>query len=544
MSTATRTRWVSYAAMLLAGATACGGKKSADDADDSQAGQSGSPGSGGASASGGTSGGSGGAAGGQGGTSGSATGGSSAGGTGGTTGGSGGTLGGAAGAGGSGGNMAGTAGMGGVGGSSGGAGPAPGFTEGAELAPGVSVVGDPKLAVNRAGVALVAWPGYVDTRVGIWTIRYDPATKSWGEPFAIHTDSTYDAELDDLALDELGNAYVAWKQGFIFVTRYDASGAAWADGVQIEQHSAGGIGDARLAAGPSGTASILWPESDGSRTSQRHRLYDPKSDEWSYWEAIDDRDYRDSGTGALAVDPLGNALAAWQQSGDSGVKGGLLLSNRFDAQSSSWDTAEVLVPETGVTSPFAMAVAADRDGNFFLVWEQAPTDLGGDTEVWARRYAAGGGWDDAVRLEDQVTFATTEPHVALDDDGNAMVVWTADDHLWGTRYDVAAGSWSEATQIDDTAGWVAKWASVAVDPDGNALAVSSQWPTKDITLDVDAVASRYDAATGTWGPGGLLEHHDDSAFAPSVGIDGQGKGFVVWYREKAGDLWLSTYEPG
>jgi hypothetical protein len=391
---------------------------------------------------------------------------------------------------------------------------------------------------------LVAWTGYLPPHLGIWTIRYDPETESWGEPLAIHTDDRYDAELHDIALDELGNAYIAWEQGFIFVTRYDAAAGAWADAVQIEDNDdGGGVADPRIAAGPDGTASLLWPESDGSRTSLRNRRYDPESDEWSYWEAIDERDYDDSGTAALAIDPLGNALAVWQQSGDSGVDGGLLVANRFDAETGSWGTPEVLLPETGETSPYYMHVGADEAGNFLLVWEQIPTDLSGDDEVWARRYAASSGWEEPVRLEDRIAFATAEPHLALEASGDAMVVWTADDHLWGARYDAGDAAWSEPTQIDDTLGWVAQWSAVAIDPDGNALAVSAQWPTQDIDVDLDAVASRYDAATGEWGPGGLLEHHDDSACAPVVGMDGRGKGYVVWRREKTQDLWLSTYEP-
>jgi hypothetical protein len=412
------------------------------------------------------------------------------------------------------------------------------------LAAGITVADDPMLAVNRAGVALVAWPGSDATHRALWTIRYDPTTEAWGEPVALRTDEDFAAELHDLALDEAGNAYVAWKQGFIFVTRYDAATDTWADAVQIENHDTASVGEPRVAAGPDGTASIVWTESDGSRTSLRNRRYDPAEDEWSYWEAIDERDYNGSGLGGLAVDSHGNALAAWQQSGDSGVSGGMLVANRFDAESGTWGGVEVLVPQTGESSPFYELIKADPSDNFFLVWEQLSTELSGDSEVWARRYTADGGWQDAVKLEDQVAFATTEPDLALDDHGNAMVVWTADDHLWGTRYDAADDAWSTPTKIDDTAGWVAKWSSVAMDSAGNALAVSSQWPTQDINLYVDAVASRYDAATKTWGPGGLLEHHPYDAYAPLVGLDGQGKGFVVWWQETESKLWVSVYEPG
>jgi hypothetical protein len=540
MSMRALVRWSAPAVFGLACVAACGGDK----ADGGASRTAGTSGAGGDSGSGGA-GGLGGSNGGRGGSSGSAAGGVSPGGTGGA----GGATGGASGTGASMGGDSGAAGNAGESGAAGssGTGGAPmiavGFTQGAPLAPGVHISGEPKLAVNRAGDALVAWPGSTGTRIGIWTLRYDPTTRAWGEPFALNVDETYDAELHDIALDEEGNAYVAWKQGFIFVTRYDSSTSGWTDAVQIEEHDDGAVGDPRVAAGPNGTAAIVWPESDGSRTSLRHRRYDPANDEWSYWEAIDDRDYRHSNTGALAIDASGNALAAFQQVGESGVDGGPLLVNRFDAGAGTWGTAEVIDPETGLTSPFGMQVAADRDGNFLLVWAKVPTELSGDHQLWARRYVASSGWEDAIKLEDQDAFTTTEPHLALDDGGNAMVVWTSDDHLWGTRYDAGAGTWSEPTKIDDTGGWVAKWADVAMDAAGNAVTVSSQWPVPDINVDLDAMASRYDVATGTWGPSALLELHDQSAHAPAVGMDGPGRGFVVWFRETRNELWFSIFEP-
>jgi hypothetical protein len=545
-------QWCTPAALMLACAVSCSGDNGDDDVEQPSAGTSGAAGEDGAGAVGGAGGtggagaGTAGAGGGVGGTDatdggeGGTSGASNAGAGGGEDGGAAGTT---SGSGGSSGSASGAAGAAGASGSAGAPMTPPGFTDGAVLAPGVHISGDPKLAVNRAGDALVAWPGSTGTRIGIWTLRFDPTTETWGEPIALNVDETYDAELHDLALDADGNAYVAWKQGFIFVTRYDAATAGWGDAVQIEEHDDGGIGDPRIAAGPGGIAAVVWPESDGSRTSLRTRRYDPVSDEWSYWEAIDDRDYRNSGTGAIALDASGNALAAFQQSGDSGVDGGPLLVNRFDAETGTWGTAEVIDAETGVTSPFGMQVAADPSGNFFLVWSKVTTELSGDDQIWARRYVASSGWQEATQLEHRDAFTTTEPHLALDDGGNALVVWTADDHLWGTRYDTGTSTWSEPVQIDDTAGWVAKWAGVAMDSAGNALAVSSQWPVPDINVDLDAVASRYDVTTGAWGPGGLLELHDYSAHAPAVGMDGLGRGFVVWFRETRAELWFSVFEP-
>ena len=469
-----RLAWTSVALVALSLATACGGDEGDDD-DDGGAGASGEAGTGGSGAARGGSGGS--AQGGKG-SGGSANGGSAGrGGSGGSDAGEGGNAdnGGSAGSRAGSGGAAGTVGVSGSAGSGGASGSGgapvtvePGFTEGVPLAEGVSALEDPKLVMNQAGEAVVAWVGYADGHQGIWTIRYDPTVGSWGEPEELQTDERYDAELDDLALDEAGNAYVVWTQGHIFVTRYAAESREWADAEQIEDHDEGSVDYPRIATGPEGTASLVWMESDGSRASIRNRRYDPETGEWSFWEPIDDADRFDSNQCVIAVDAGGNAVAVWVQRDDPGVVGNSVLTNEFDAEAGTWGEPVVLVPENGTIAHVSPVLTADPDGNFFLVWQQAPIDLLGDFQVWAIRRTASG-WDDAVALEDQETFASTEAHIAVNASGNAMVVWTADDHMWNAHYDADADGWSDPVRADDTAGWIAKWADIAMDAEGNAM---------------------------------------------------------------------------
>ena len=65
------------------------------------------------------------------------------------------------------------------------------------------------------------------------------------------------------------------------------------------------------------------------------------------------------------MDPSGNAVAVWEQFDGVTVS---VASNRYDAQSGSWGTAELI--ETGGGESAAPQVAIDGSGNAVAVWEQ------------------------------------------------------------------------------------------------------------------------------------------------------------------------------
>ena len=69
-------------------------------------------------------------------------------------------------------------------------------------------------------------------------------------------------------------------------------------------------------------------------------------------------------------------------------------------------------------------LAIDPMGNGLAVWLQYDRDSYPDgSAIWANRYRVSGGWGAAERIENPRD--SSEPALAMDPNGNALVVWEA-----------------------------------------------------------------------------------------------------------------------
>ena len=115
------------------------------------------------------------------------------------------------------------------------------------------------------------------------------------------------------------------------------------------------------------------------------------------------------------------------------------------------DTGHILSTAGDAASP---RVAMDGAGNALAVWSQT---TGGQGEIWASRYSASNGvWSAARRLSNAAALAGASlPDLALDQAGNAVVVWQQSDGRanywdgWMVQYSAATDAWSAAALLTD-----------------------------------------------------------------------------------------------
>jgi hypothetical protein len=186
----------------------------------------------------------------------------------------------------------------------------------------------------------------------------------------------------------------------------------------------------------------------------------------------------------------------------------------------AWGTAKLLEHGAGdATSP---QVAMDSQGNAIVVWEQ--TD-GTYDHVYTKRFSAGA-WGTVTSLGKD--YAVYDPQVAMDNHGNIVVVWSdwsgsmsGSQAIYAKRF--SAGAWGTATLIN-TAAWSSVHPQVAMDSYGNAIVVMEGI---DYTTGATHIyADRFTA--GAWGTAKLLEHGAGDATSPQVAMDSQGNAVVVW----------------
>ncbi|WP_029917469.1 hypothetical protein [Pelobacter seleniigenes] len=239
---------------------------------------------------------------------------------------------------------------------------------------------------------------------------------------------------------------------------------------------------------------------------------------------------------SIVMDSAGNAIVVWRQY-DGSVNS--LWSNRYDAATSSWGTAELI--EANSANTFSFKLAMDSSGNAMAVWLQydGPTSY----SLWANYYDRTAlSWGTAVEIEGY-NASWSAPKLAMDNDDNALVVWEEYDgfnySLRVSRYDAATASWgaievggSGVGEVDDL--------KIATDGAGNAIVLWRQIDGLGNTI----WSSRYNAGTLSWGSQDKVATDGGPVWDCQLAVDEAGNAIAVWvHKETTGDLlWVSHFD--
>jgi len=184
----------------------------------------------------------------------------------------------------------------------------------------------------------------------------------------------------------------------------------------------------------------------------------------------------------------------------------------------AWGVAERIADNAKVaTWP---QIALDNNGNAFVVWVQK---AGASTNIWANRFN-GAGWGTAEQIEAN-NGDVFWPQIAFDNSGNALVIWAQKDggymSIWASQFN--RSGWGAAERIEADNAGDALWPQIAFDNNGNALAV---WVQKN-GVRYNIQANRFDGAS--WGTAELIETDNvGDALWPQIAMDSNGNAFVVW----------------
>ena len=243
----------------------------------------------------------------------------------------------------------------------------------------------------------------------------------------------------------------------------------------------------------------------------------------------------------IASAPNGDAVAVWMQQSD-----GLyfhIWANRYSAAAHSWGTAELI--NSGVGDAWDPQIAMDPNGNALVVWQQdgdATASLRYD--LVANHYTAGTGWGVATLIETDDAGSAMSPQVAMDTQGNGLAVWLQGDgasasHIRSNRFSAGTGTWGTATLIEAATQGASATPQVSFDPSGNAMAVWSRYDG----INNLALANRYLAGTG-WSTAVIIG--SDTAFVAigqtQLASDGNGNALAVWVQ--GGKIQANRYTNG
>jgi hypothetical protein len=202
---------------------------------------------------------------------------------------------------------------------------------------------------------------------------------------------------------------------------------------------------------------------------------------------------------------------------------------------------DALGPEFRVNS-FTMgrqdnpAVAMDADGDFIVVWTSDGQD-GSDYGVFAQRFdAAGNPQGGEFQVNSFTTGVQNSPSVAMDADGDFVVAWESDGQdgsgrgILAQRFDAAGNPQGGEFQVNTfTAGGPIQ-PDIAMDADGDFVVAWTSWNPRSSSLGV--FAQRFDAVGNAVGVEFQVNSFTTGAqMGPAVAMDADGDFVVAWQSD-------------
>jgi len=401
---------------------------------------------------------------------------------------------------------------------------------------------NPQVAISPHGDAIAVWEQTDGTRYNIYANRYVPGT-GWGTGVLIETGSG-DAHNPQVAMDSTGNAWAVWEQtdGLrfnIYGNRYDERSGAWTGRILLEIDNSGAALTPQIAMAPDGDAIVVWSQSDILHYNIYSNRYIAKAGIWSGRSVLETDISGNAVAPQIAISPRGQAIVVWRFISDSPTGNHTVWANRF-VPGVGWGTAAYIGTQNdAITNP---QVAIDRSGDAIVVLKQY-------SRIYARRFTTSDGWGALTQLQTSID-PSFNPKIAMTLGGDAMAVWEESiqfvpSHpfnriLQARRFDVHSG-WGGIMTIKAVLPDQNFNPDVAVDHAGNAIVV---YNSNDLTGNIDA--SLYDTHADDWtsvilDSGSSLQTADVAQIASDV----HGDAIVVWEQENFVslnyDIWANTF---
>jgi hypothetical protein len=241
----------------------------------------------------------------------------------------------------------------------------------------------------------------------------------------------------------------------------------------------------------------------------------------------------------LVVTALGDAMVVWTQTNNNLSD---IYASRYALSNNQWRTfGAIEANDTG--SAKAPQVAIDRNGNVIVVWEHAnqPDEATARTDIYANRYIASGtnqGWVGERVIERINNGNANNPQIAMDTtSGNAVVTWLQTD---GARKDLRSNLFAFAETGSANGGWGAIPALVEKDDTSNVnqhqLSYKSAQPVVVWTQNNKVLLSRFSRTTGGWTDAELVGASENGSIPFSIALaeDLDANALVLWVQSVSG----------
>ncbi|MBU8545814.1 MULTISPECIES: beta strand repeat-containing protein, partial [Roseomonadaceae] len=406
----------------------------------------------------------------------------------------------------------------------------------------------PDVVLRENGDAVVVWTsnGQDGDNNGIFlAIPAEPIAVEVVAPVTI-TDiqvNTHTADAQSspaMAADADGNFVVAWQSSNqdgnlngIFAQRFDAAGVATGAEFQVNTYTTSNQSNAAVAMDADGNFVVTWDSSgqDGASTGVYGQRYNAAGVAQGSEFRVNTYTTNAQSLSSVAMDADGDFVVTWGSNGQDGSGYGI-YAQRYNAAGVAQGAEFQVNTFTDGTQGLA-EVAMDADGNFVVVWHSANNQDGSGTGVFAQRYnAAGVAQGSEFQVNTYTTGAQQSADVAMDADGNFVIVWQSSlqdgstDGVFAQRYNAAGVAQGGEFQVNISTEGAQNNAAVAMDADG-AFVIS--WAGVDDS-GTGVFAQRYTAdGVAVGGEFRLNSYTLSTQGAVAVALQADGDIIAAWH---------------
>jgi hypothetical protein len=248
---------------------------------------------------------------------------------------------------------------------------------------------------------------------------------------------------------------------------------------------------------------------------------------------------------AVSLDSGGDFVVVWgsQGSDSTDTEGYSIQGQRYNSAGVP-QGSQFQVNNYTTMNQFAPAVALDSDGDFVVTW--ASDGSSGDTSnssIQGQRYdSAGTPQGSQFQVNSYTTGGQTGAAVSMDSDGDFVVVWASEGSfgsdsssrsIQGQRYDAAGTSQGSQFQINSYTTNQQTGPAVALDSDGDFVVVwQSDGSSTSDTDNYSIQGQRYNSAGAAAGSQFQANSYTtNEQRLPDVSLDGDGDFIIVWQSD-------------
>jgi hypothetical protein len=401
------------------------------------------------------------------------------------------------------------------------------------------------MAMSTAGNFVVVWQSFDQDAAltyGIYAQRFDPNGNLIGSESPVNTFTPSVQRDPAAAMDAGGNFVIAWESDLqdgsgngVYAQRFDRSGNPLGLEFKVNTHTLNNQNDPSVAMDAVGNFVIAWESDlqDGSGNGVYAQRFDRSGNPLGLEFKVNTFTAGSQSNPAVAMDRQGNFVIVWQSFGQDEAASLGIYAQRFDAGGNPLGI-EFKVNTFVVGDQDTPDVAMNPEGRFLIVWESFGQDAALASGIYAQRFDADGNpAGGEFRVNTHTADSQDDPKVAMDGEGNFVVVWESNlqdgsvDGVYAQRFDRDGTPLGIEFRVNTHTPESQDTPDVVMDRDGNFIIA---WESTLQDGSVSGVyARRYDRDGN---PGGgefrINTVSDDDQGAPTLAMAPHGQWVIAW----------------